>query len=418
MAPVMIQHPDNENRIVELVRSAIAREDVSRIVFIVAWIQTKAMDALREPIRHAAIAKKEIVLIFGDNPRARFHDKPALETLLDLQSRYQNITIYRHRAGVLFHPKLYYVAGKDDSPANIILGSANFTGAGLGINQNRNINNVELVVHGDLAVDSEDRIDVERLIRFLIENDRSIVLDQDWVGKYKQMKPFDNQKKRSLWKRVVKWVKNKFRKSRRLFEKSIGGKSKTVAGDLESKSTSKSLPTSEESLDTSGEVVTINQMSLQELVSQIEIEVSNESSNNWVVTRMRERSHGDGNNSAKYLSIVPLTAHFLLHMDESDRNSLLTAIRNNTSFSCNDGEWPQIRDSMPTNIRQLFAAYVRNPAIQNQSIYRIRRGEKTVEEIRRLFGSGWGGTASSNSPPEPRWTLYLIAHRIWEQGQV
>ena len=108
--------------------------------------------------------------------------------------------------------------------ANIILGSANFTGAGLGINQNRNINNVELVVHGDLAVDSEDRIDVERQIRFLIENDRSIVLDQDWVGKYKQMKPFDNQKKRSLWKRVVKWVKNKFRKSRRLFEKSIGGK--------------------------------------------------------------------------------------------------------------------------------------------------------------------------------------------------
>ena len=59
----------------------------------------------------------------------------------------------------------------------------------------------------------------------------------------------------------------------------------------------------EESLDTSGEVVTINQMSLQDLVSQIEIEVSNESSNNWVVTRMRERSHGDGNNSAKYLSL-------------------------------------------------------------------------------------------------------------------
>ena len=47
---VMLQHPDNENRIVELVRSAIAREDVSRIVFIVAWIQTKAMDALRETI--------------------------------------------------------------------------------------------------------------------------------------------------------------------------------------------------------------------------------------------------------------------------------------------------------------------------------------------------------------------------------
>ena len=60
MAPVMLQHPDNENRIVELVRSAIAREDVSRIVFIVAWIQTKAMDALREPIRHAAIAKKKL----------------------------------------------------------------------------------------------------------------------------------------------------------------------------------------------------------------------------------------------------------------------------------------------------------------------------------------------------------------------
>ena len=92
---------------------------------------------------------------------------------------------------------------------------------------------------------------------------------------------------------------------------------KTVAGNLESKSISKSLPTSEESLDTSGEVVTINQMSLQDLVSQIEIEVSNESSNNWVESRMwMERSHGDGNNSAKYLSIVPLTAHFLLHMDE------------------------------------------------------------------------------------------------------
>ena len=85
MAPIMLQHPDNENRVVELVRGAIARQDVTRVVFVVAWIQTKAMDEIKEPIRHAAIAKKDIILIFGDNPQARFHDKPALETLLDFQ---------------------------------------------------------------------------------------------------------------------------------------------------------------------------------------------------------------------------------------------------------------------------------------------------------------------------------------------
>jgi HKD family nuclease len=416
MAPIMLQHPDNENRVVELVRSAIARQDVTRVAFVVAWIQTRAMDEIKEPIRHAAIAKKEIVLIFGDNPQARFHDKPALETLLDLQSRYPNITILRHRAGALFHPKLYYVAGKNDAPANIIIGSANLTGSGLGVNQNRNLNNVEMVVHGNLALDSQDRVDVEREIEFLIKSERSTALDEDWVEKYKQMKTFDKKKKLSLWEKIVKWVKNKFGRNKKSLAKLKGSKTSISNKKRDSKSSPTNYLSSPSEVidDTSVDDVRINSMTLQGLVNRIEMEVSDESSANYVITRMRERSHGDGNNSSKYLGIVPLTAYFLLEMDDSERRELLEEIRRNTTFSCSDSEsWRNIRNSMPSNIKELFRDFVRRSTIQTESIYRIRGGERTVEQIRNVFCDTWGGNTPRAVPPEPRWTLYLIAHRIW-----
>ena len=110
--PLLLQHPDNENRIVEQLNLALASEGVTRIVILVAWITMPVVNEVRAVIREAARNGVRIQIIIGTNNHARYSSRGALQDILNLRNQYpDSVAFHRHTVTPprLFHPKLYLI---------------------------------------------------------------------------------------------------------------------------------------------------------------------------------------------------------------------------------------------------------------------------------------------------------------------
>ena len=182
--PIMLQAPDREERILPELLNAIRSSNATRIGIVVAWVSHAGLFHLRRFLQDAASGENPttVDIVIGNNPRMQYSTIRGLESLLEMANN-PNITVRRVNSRSTFHPKMYFIQSDENAASHLFVGSCNLSAPGLGA---PNVGpNAEIVAWSNqLNADAEELVNAIEILDWLLDDDQSTPLDQEFIDAY------------------------------------------------------------------------------------------------------------------------------------------------------------------------------------------------------------------------------------------
>jgi len=171
-----IIHNENTENHLSIFKQQIKK---SKKVFIaVAFFKKSGLDLIINEIKEALKRETIITIVCGLD---FYQTEPeALKTIFSLSNQYSNckLLIHNHKKSITFHPKLFSFTNNTET--HLIIGSANFTKGGFE-------NNFELSFHSTFLNDTEQYLELNSIINFILKKAKEIneIEISQYTRKYK-----------------------------------------------------------------------------------------------------------------------------------------------------------------------------------------------------------------------------------------
>ena len=413
--PIILQHEhpswaeDHDQwRIIDHLSHRIGNDRVRQVDIVTAWMGgPQLLDRLRPALmavieRHTEARPTRIRVIVGNQPEgSRMTPESTFERLLNLDESYENVECYVHAASNnrLFHAKYYSVTSKvaGEDRVDLMIGSANATGAGIGLNLHPNI---EVVAWGELT-QADDIQNLSEITQYLCDGPNAIRLNSDEGREFVELYERDSY--------------------------DGGGGHGGQAVQPDEPVVEPVVEPADEPAD-EPEQLNLAECSQMELMIALDNLVSDAVSNaeGTALERMHARRTGDDGqqNSGHYYFGSALASQFVIDLQPFD---LLNYIRENTTEDMN---WANF--NLFPRIRQEFIEWLSNEDNWETEIYKVTTGNLddngdpipyTVGNDRHKIAQSWGGSqpipeggnpSYGTTPTSVPRALYVIAWEIWD----
>lgn len=192
--PLIVQAQGREDRILEHIIAAIGSTNVSRIGIVMAWVSRPGLHSLRGYLEAQTIGANptQIDIVLGNNPHMRYSHRSALVDLLEMSTN-ENINVRITLSLTTFHPKMILVQGPEgEISSHLFVGSANWTGPGLGVEEVTSVNTEIVAYTHNLNPKSPDFLAAMEGLDWFIDDENSFDLNQDFIDQYQPAPPSQN----------------------------------------------------------------------------------------------------------------------------------------------------------------------------------------------------------------------------------
>lgn len=184
--PLIVQAQGREDRILQHIIAAIGSTNVSRIGIVMAWVSRPGLHSLRGYLEAQTIGANptQIDIVLGNNPHMRYSHRSALVDLLEMSTN-ENINVRITSSLTTFHPKMILVQGPEgEISSHLFVGSANWTGPGLGVEEVTSVNAEIVAYTHNLNPQSTDFLAAMEGLNWFCNDANSFELNQDFIDQY------------------------------------------------------------------------------------------------------------------------------------------------------------------------------------------------------------------------------------------
>tara|TARA_B110001452_G_scaffold266417_1_gene273239 strand:- start:1081 stop:2304 length:1224 start_codon:yes stop_codon:yes gene_type:complete len=399
--PIILQHghpswaeDHNQWRIIGHLRDRIGNQRVRQVDIVTAWMGgPQLLDRLRPALmsvieRHTEARPTRIRIVVGNQPAgSRMTPESTFERLLQLDENYENVECYVHAApnNRLFHTKYYAVTSRvaGRNRVDLMIGSANATGFGIGLSSHPNI---EVVAWGELT-QADDIQNLSEITQYLCDGPNAIRLNsnegREFVESY-EGDPYHG-----------------------------GGGHGGQVNPLEP-------PVQPEPPEEQG-ILEFNQEELMDLLDNLVTDSNHDANGTAVEYLAHIRQGGGANQAGHYYRHAALATQFVI---DTQPIELMQLIRENTQQNMN---WYGRNNLMPgySIVREQFSDWLGNEDNWDTPIYKVLTytdGEgnnihTTVNDQRGNIARNWNGSQNTLGQTSPFCVvpaLYIIAWEIWD----